>query len=127
MARSASRTSLGKAPVGLETGGLGDTKSLPCSAGQVNVVKAFAARAQVHDGGLATLALVLNVDLSTAPWVAGGTSHDIVGGTTLGVPCTLGNGDNHHVVGEGLTAGTCGTGVVVDGDVDILVGLAARG
>lgn len=127
MARSASRTSLGQAPVGLETGGLGDTKSLPCSAGQVNIVRAITARAHVHDGGLARLALVLNVDLSTAPWVAGGTSHDIVRGTTLGVPCTLGNGDNHHVVGEGLTAGTSGTVVVIDGDVDILVNIAARG
>jgi hypothetical protein len=118
--------SLDDAPRGLEAGGLGDAKGLPGSAGQVDVVGALAAGAKVHDGSLGGGAVVVDLDLSSAPWVAGFTGHVVVGGSTLGVPEALGDGNNHHVVGEGLTASTGDARVVVDGDVDIRVASAGK-
>jgi len=77
---------------------------------------ARAARAHVHDGSLDRLALVLNLDLLSAPWVGGLASHGVVGG---GSPSRLGNGNNHVVVVEGSAASTVSTVVVIDGDVDV--------
>lgn len=125
MDSKATEKSLDDAPGGLEAGGLGDAKGLPGSAGQIDVVGARAARAKIHDGGLGLGAVVVDLNLSSAPWVARGTGHVVVGGSTLGVPEALGDGNNHHVVGEGLTASTGDARVVVDCDVDI--GVASAG
>lgn len=75
---------------------------------------AGAARAQVHDGGRDSLAVVLDVDLLSAPGVGGLTCHSVVGGGAPGV----GSEGNDHVGGvERLATGTKGTGERVDGQV----------
>lgn len=98
-------------------------KSLPGSEGKIDV-GARAAGAEIHDGSLDVVAVVLDVNLLAAPGVGGLASHDVVGGLA---PGGSGKSNNHVGVSDGLSASSSGASVVVDGDVDVLVLHGAAG
>jgi hypothetical protein len=109
-------------PRGLEAGLLVKTSELlPGSEGEIDVL-ASAAGAEIHDGGLDGVAVVLDLDLLSAPRVGGSTSHNVVGGLA---PGGRREGNDHVSVMKLGTASAEATVVVVDGHVDVLVGRAA--
>jgi hypothetical protein len=111
-------------PGGLEARLLVQTgKLLPCGEGEINV-GASATGAEIHDGGLDGVAVVLDLDLLSAPGVGGGTGHDVVGGRA---PGRGGKGNDHVGVVELGTASSETTVVVIDGHVNVGVLRASAG
>jgi hypothetical protein len=92
----------------------------PGGEGEINIL-ASAAGAEIHDGGLDGVAVVVDLDLLSAPGVGSSTSHNVVGGLA---PGGRGKGNDHVSVMKLGTAGAEATVVVVDGHVNVLVGLA---
>lgn len=102
-------------------GSLRQAKLRPDRAGEIDVVLVDAARAHVHDLGCGSLALVLNLDLLSAPWVGRLAGHDVVNASAHGVPGTDADGDDLGIIGLELTASTKVANVhVVDGNLDIV-------
>jgi hypothetical protein len=96
---------------------------LPCGKGKIDILTT-AARAKVHDGGDDGVAVVVDLDLLSAPGVGSGTGHNVVSGLA---PERSGKGDDHVSVVELSTASTETTVVVIDGHVNVGVGVASGG